>query len=65
MDGHDPDSVVALDRGRGAGIGVGVGASREVIEQAAEVAPLARLELGGEAHQLADVGEPGLAGRAR
>ena len=62
VDRHDPDPVVALDRGRGGRIRVGGGAGGEEVEQPAQVPALGRLELGGEAHQLADVGEAGLAG---
>ena len=49
VDGHDPDAVVALGGGRGLGLGVGFGAGGEEVEQAAQVAALARLEVGGEA----------------
>ena len=53
---------MALDRGRRRGVGVGLRPRREVIEQAAEVAPLGGLVVGCQPHQLADVREPGLAG---
>ena len=64
VDGHDPHPVVALGGGRGLGLGVGLGARGEEVEQAAQVAALARLELGGQARELAHVGEARLARRA-
>ena len=52
---------MALDRRRRRGVGVGGSASGEEFEEAAQVPPLGRLELRRQAHQLADVGEAGLA----
>ena len=64
VDGHDPHPVVALGGGCGLALGVDLGPGGEEVEQAAQVAALAALELGGQPHQLADVGEACLAGRA-
>src|SRR5215203_4526166 len=63
VDGHDPDAVVALGGGRGLRLGLAFGAGCEEVEEAAQVAPLARLELRRQPPHLADVGEARLAGR--
>ena len=65
MDGHDPHPVVPLGGGRGLRLGVALGPGGEEVEQTAQVASLARLELGRQPGHLANVGEAGLAGRAR
>ncbi len=59
MDGHDPDAGVVLGGDSRLGLAIGEGgAIARLVEEAAQIAPFVRLELGSESDQLEEVRGP-------